>query len=356
MYCLVALAAKVYRLFNPDLWIIGSRPDEADGNALAFYYWVKDKKKCVFILNKDAPQYQNGMIPWNGIRHFFYSAVASVHIFDGAGSCSRFSNRLRDLFGLNTKQVFLSHGVTRCNIPWYNYSNTKFDLFAVVSQREFEYVNNILGYPEDHIALTGFARHDDLIKNCSDKRYVLIMPTWRLELKKITDEGFVNSLFYKKYQSLLNNNQFIEFLKDNNLRLRFYLHYMIRDKLKLFNIPSDVEVYFETDSVHELVRDCSLLITDYSSVSFDAALIGKPVIYYQFQEDHYSQEDSYFKYAIDGFGPVVTKETELIQEIQGFWNGREFKQKQLYTDKRNSFFEFDDTNNCQRIYDSILKI
>lgn len=354
--CLVTIPAKLYRHYNPDFLLIGSRSDEADGNALDFYNWVKDKNKCVFVLNKAASQYQKDMIPWNSFRHVFYSAAASVHVFDGSESCGCYSDRLRNAIGLNTKHVFLSHGVTRCNIPKYNYTNSKFDLITVVSQQEFEYVNKVWGYPEKNIALTGFARYDDLFEKCTDKRFVLIMPTWRHEFKKITDEEFVKSRFFIEYQSLLNNKGFIEFLKANNIGLRFYLHYMIKDRMHLFNIPSDIEIYDESDSVHELLRDCSMLITDYSSVSFDAAFAGKPIIYYQFQDDHYDQEDSYFKYDRDGFGPVVKSEGDLVQEIFKFWNGDCFEQKQLYTDRRNSFFEYNDANNCQRIYDCIVNM
>lgn len=355
-YVVAMSAALVYRMAFPDIWLFFSRPDEKDGNAYDLYRWAKDKKKCYFVIRKDSPQFEKGMVGWGSLKHYFLSAAAKVHVFDILQNGNLINRRRREIFHLKTKNVFLQHGVTRVDIPLYHYDRQRFDLCLACAHTEYSYLCHTFGYPKENVALTGFARFDDLLKNVSDKRYILIMPTWRWDLKQMNSDDFLKSEFHVRFQSLLRNRNLIEFMKRNNIGLRFYLHYMIHNRLDLFDIPSDIEIYNATDSVHDLLRDCSLLITDYSSVFFDAAYAGKPLIYYQFQDDYYNSKESYFKYEEDGFGPVVKTEEDLINTIGSLWSESVFVQLPLYSDRCNSFFAYHDTDNCQRIYDSIVEL
>ena len=63
-------------------------------------------------------------------------------------------------------------------------------------------------------------------------------------------------------------------------------------------------------------------------------------------------EEGYFDYEKDGFGPVccdyessVEKLVELIEN--------DCKISEKYLNRINDFYEFDDKNNCQRIFDAI---
>ena len=89
--------------------------------------------------------------------------------------------------------------------------------------------------------------------------------------------------------------------------------------------------YFKSDSrrvviidknskknINDLIRECSYLITDTSSVAFDFAYQNKRVLYYHFDYDeilksHWSK--GYFDYSNDGFGKVVKTECACINEI-----------------------------------------
>ena len=37
----------------------------------------------------------------------------------------------------------------------------------------------------------------------------------------------------------------------------------------------------------ELFNECSIFITDYSSIHFDVAFLKKPIIYYQFDKEYF---------------------------------------------------------------------
>ena len=53
------------------------------------------------------------------------------------------------------------------------------------------------------------------------------------------------------------------------------------------------------------------MVTDYSSMAFNAAYLGRPVVYFQFDAESFfsganASRPGYFDYARDGFGPVAT--------------------------------------------------
>jgi len=353
LYCIMFPGVLIFRAINPGALLFYSRIDEFDGNAYALYNWAKDKRKCYFLLDKNAPKFEKGMIPYRGLRHIFLSLAVDTFVFDVLRDDMIYAENVRNFLGYKTKTVFLQHGVIMGEIPLYYYEKTRYNLVITSAQREYQFLKERFHYPESNLALTGLARYDDLLANKSDKRFVLIMPTWNTELRFDSDEDFMKTEFYKTFQSLLQNSEFSDFFKKNNLKLRLYLHYKLQDKQKLFLLPEDVSVYDSTDSVHELLRDCSLLITDYSSVAFDVALADKALIYYQFEKYRYESKDQYFDFEDDGFGPVVTQEKELVNTLINLWNGDSFTQTAEYARRRDSFFAFQDTNNCQRIYERI---
>ena len=100
-----------------------------------------------------------------------------------------------------------------------------------------------------------------------------------------------------------------------------------------------------------------LLITDFSSVFFDFAYMQKPVLYYQFDEEeyrasHYAQ--GYFDYRRDGFGEVVTEETELLELLEQYLEN-DCSLKPEYRQRTEGFFTLHDMHNCERIYNEIIE-
>ena len=97
-----------------------------------------------------------------------------------------------------------------------------------------------------------------------------------------------------------------------------------------------------------------MLITDYSSVSFDFAYNKKPVIYYQYADDYHFQE-TFFDYETMGFGEVISEEDKLIDVINEYLiNNCEMSDE--YKKRVDNFFKFKDKNNCKRIYNAIKEL
>ena len=80
--------------------------------------------------------------------------------------------------------------------------------------------------------------------------------------------------------------------------------------------PGVVDVSFYRD-VRELYLAADVLVTDYSSVMFDFALTGKPIVYYAYDLDRFRDEirGFYFDLVPQAPGPVVQTEDELVDAL-----------------------------------------
>ena len=94
------------------------------------------------------------------------------------------------------------------------------------------------------------------------------------------------------------------------------------------------------------------MITDYSSVAFDFSYLKKPMIYYQYGKD-YHFEEGYFKYKTMGFGEVIDNEEDLIKTIEDYFKNN-CQMKKKYAERVDTFFKYNDENNCMRVYEWIL--
>ena len=98
-----------------------------------------------------------------------------------------------------------------------------------------------------------------------------------------------------------------------------------------------------------------MLISDYSSISSDYLLFDRPIIHFMYDRDTF--EDEFFKLnALDKFvaGPIVYNLHDLKDKIHESFIMDSYKDV-----RRNAIknaYKFIDTNNCERIYQSIIEI
>jgi len=352
-------------------WLISERGDEARDNGYAFYKYLKKEHpevKVKYVITKDSPDIskidKEDIVYLNSIKHhklyISSSYLISTHLYGYSPEFRVFSrlSRKTSFFNGRGKKIFLQHGITIANIPELYYKNTNLDLFIAGAYPEYLYINNTFGYPEGIVKYTGFARYDSLIKE--ESNYILYMPTWRKELfHTSSNEEFIQTDYYKNIINILNNEYLNKTLKDNNLKLLFYPHYEIQKFIDSFSSNENVIIASKDKyDISELLRNCKMLITDYSSVLFDVAYLKKPMAFYQydyesFKSNHYNQ--GYFDYKRDGFGPVIDNSNDLIDYVDKVIKSN-FKMDDEYLKKVNNTFTLNDNNNCKRIYEEIIKL
>ena len=66
---------------------------------------------------------------------------------------------------------------------------------------------------------------------------------------------------------------------------------------------------------------------------------------------HY--ENGCFFYDTMGFGPICTESEELVDTLCEYMKNN-CKMLPEYVDRVNDFYNFDDHNNCKRIYDEVI--
>lgn len=109
------------------------------------------------------------------------------------------------------------------------------------------------------------------------------------------------------------------------------------------------------ENADTLLASADILITDYSSCSFDFMLKNKPIIYYVYDYDYYKGKDRglYFDIQEIAAGSIVHDEKQLLNAIQ-----INIKNPDLYKEKRinviNEFLTFEGKNSSAKIVDRVL--
>ena len=260
---------------------------------------------------------------------------------------------------INKKFVFLQHGVIMNDVRQYlNREFTTADLFVTSTNDEYNYIKQKdFLYEPNMVVCTGLPRFDKLENNIKEK-IILISPTWRV---LNTDVEFKNMPYFKMFKSLLSNSKLNKMIKENNYIIKFLLHPMFAKYKKLFEELENENIkILETSKIKyfELFNECSIFITDYSSIHFDVAFLKKPIIYYQFDKEYFFKKHyqlGYFDYEKQGFGKVVEKEEEIIEEIK-YYIENNCNIRDEYKNRIEKTFRYLDHENSKRVFEKIQKI
>lgn len=343
-----------------NVWLVGERYDTAQDNGYAFYKYLRENTdvNAYYTIESGAPDYDkiksdSHVLRFGSAEHFEIAFKAGVLL-----GTHDLENLLpykpsRGFFNYDdTIRVFLQHGVLgRKRVEYHKkYYDLPFDLFIVSSEPEkYDVVMKKLGYDEADVAITGLARFDSLPRENKTKD-ILLMPTWRDWIN--TDEAFLTSKYFHKYNGLIHNERLIRILEDNDVQLNFYPHYRAQMYFndEILNPSSNINfIQLGKRTVQELLIDHSLLITDYSSVSFDFTLMNKPVIYYHFDVRKFFRQGKLRPLFQTFIGDIARTEDDLIDLIETQIK-LNFKSDQPDI---SGIFKYQDHANSERIYNSV---
>lgn len=183
----------------------------------------------------------------------------------------------------------------------------------------------------DNVKATGMARTDmffdaEYIKTKKEELYqefpylrgkkiILFAPTYR---------GVSLKQSYYDYEKLDVEKIYQEFAdKDYVFLFKWHpgLYYQMK---KQEIVPYELEKYqdfffdfSELRDINELLLITDILITDYSSVIFDYALLNKPVIYFAYDYEEYQQNRGlYFDFDDYIYGSIAKTSNELVEAIK----------------------------------------
>ncbi len=343
------------------------------------YFWryansVDDDIETYYVIDKASLDYKRlkeydkkHTVVHNSLRCRLLAlnmeAIAATHtlVMQYCGFPKYTHHHFLDLW--NAKVICIQHGLTVQQLAQYQrrtYDNTT--LYCLASKYEKRnLMHPVYGYEESMLKLNGLARYDGLKNN--DKKVILITPTWRRNVvsqgiaykKKPYNELFKHTEYFRLYDELIHDEKLIETAKKNGYAITYLLHPAMSPQLEDFDQNGYVKVIAASGDMNyeEVLTQSSLMVTDYSGVQFDFAYMRKPIVYYHPDTLPPHYEAGGIDYPTQGFGPICTNHKTLVDTVCRFIENS-CKAEQEYKDRADDFFEFDDYNNCKRIYEEIL--
>lgn len=377
-----AKRGKWYDLFH-DAWVFMDRDTQAQDNAEHLYRWVRAHRPDVnawFVLRQDTADWDR--LKSEGFRLIAFGSHQHTLLLKNAEHLISSHVDQYVVHPLNRKRygkdnwtyTFLQHGVTKDDISrWLN--GKPIELLVTTSRAErASFIDNGTPYvfTGKQVKLTGFPRHDALLEKARaipHKDLVLIMPTWREYLMgpatgagndRTVIDGFEMSIFARTWAGFLADERLHEQARERGLRLAFVPHPNLEPHIEKLRLPDDVDVltYGSMDVQMALAR-AAVLVTDYSSLAFDAAYTLTPVVYFQFDRDEFFQRHphrrGYYDYESDGFGPVTTSTSDAVGAVASVLDPLS-EATATYRTRADAFFLARDGRNCERTAKAIAAL
>lgn len=187
----------------------------------------------------------------------------------------------------------------------------------------------IMGLPRIDYILNNQSRREDLISNTQldkNKKTILYMPTFRKKIPAKIDD-LIKNVNLEKY----------------NLIIRLH-------PLDLAQIPDEfaIDARFNT---FDLLTISDYIITDYSALSIEAALLDKPVFFYLYDYDNYIYSRGL---NIELFSEMKNSTEIDIKNIINKIENNDFNYEELNNFK-NKYVENISNNNTKQLVDFILQ-
>ena len=167
--------------------------------------------------------------------------------------------------------------------------------------------------------------------------------------------NFKDTTYYKIYNRLINDEKLLNCAKENGYRLIYLIHPILSPQIGDFEANDVVEIIPGSEVNYEkILTESALMVTDHSGIMYDFAYQRKPLVYYHPDELPPQYGEGGLKYDTMGFGPVCKDNDSVVDAICDIMiRGCTIEQK--YIDRINDFFEFDDFNNCERVYKAAVE-
>lgn len=358
-----------------DIWLIGERADTAQDNGYHFFRYLRrahPEREAYYVIDKSSPHYRRvrglgHVVTHSSLRHQFLMVHANVlanaysikHMIPRQWNPVGYTRHLA--WRVGAVRLYLKHGVN-VSANSVKRGTGGYDLYLSVNPMETAALRESSGYGRQ-IAETGMPRYDALEPG-PRTRTVWFMPTWRRYLVPKLFSGmdaaqvpFEGSTYETFLRSFLASPRLHELLERYDYRLQFLPHYNLRDQLAAFPLTSPRTELADTDKTpfQDLIRGCDLFITDHSSVHFDVAYLGTPILYTHFDADEYSEGHasvSWFEHVRDGFGPVVYTLEETLDALEEAL-ARDCAPDPFYAARVDAAFTYRDHDNCQRVVEVV---
>lgn len=145
-----------------------------------------------------------------------------------------------------------------------------------------------------------------------------------------------------------------ELCKIDRVRVILRLHPEVKTRINIREYDSSVIDGNKYPDIVDLYHAADILVTDYSSVSIEFALLNKPILYYMYDlADYEIERGFYYDFLEHLAGPIIETEDKLIHAILNIEQVTKQYEKK-YMEYNQRYNQYNDGHVCERFY-SMLK-
>lgn len=353
-----------------EIWLIGERKDTAQDNGVHLFRHLREsdpRRRAYYVIDRSSPQYDRvapygHAVPHSSWRHQLLLLHATVlanaysigYLVPDGWDVKDYTRHI--VWRVGALRVYLKHGV-HLSPNAVKRGMTGYDVCLTVMPRETEALRAASGY-DRQLVEAGMPRYDALVPT-GPSRTILFMPTWRNYLATTVLKGaqdgevpYEGSTYQRFMSGLLESRRLHEMLERHDYRLTFVPHYNMASRFVGAPVAGERIEIADTDAVsfQELISGCDAFVTDYSSVHFDVAYLGTPIVYARFDEEEFEGKHSsptWFDYDRDGFGPVVRTLDDTLDAVESLLE-RDCRPDPVYSARIDAAFPRRDRQNCAR--------
>ena len=261
-------------------------------------YWIVNCKLPTYVLKKPGQIY---LQTWHGTP--LKRLAHDIQLEEGA---SFYRSRM------TADQMVHTYDV---DVAKYTYMISPNHFSTEVFQSAFRINRERLietGYPRNDI-LSNYTEKDkqDVLKKYglpADKKIILYAPTWRDNQFNTSGYLFELKVDFKMWKEILGQDYIILYKP----------HYLIINKMKKDKVLEGFVYEINADAeISELYIISDILITDYSSVFFDYAILKRPIYFYMQDIAEYQHElrGFYLDIYTDLPGSIYETEKPMLEDI-----------------------------------------
>lgn len=320
-----------------------------------------------FIIDENSEDYQKikdnpGVVKKYSFKYYWVIYNANNWIATEAPShlnIIRSNNGILRKAFTDKKFIFLQHGVTylKChgkNSTFGKGKEGQVNLIVAGSEKEKDAIVEMLGVKEEQVLKTGLPIFSKIeynhINNDSDDM-VTIMLTWKPYEEQLYN--FEESTYYQYTVAIYN----------------MLTKYIDKDKISIVPHPKVYDLLTSTDikdsvwegKISDILSKTKVLITDYSSVCYNAFYQGAGVVFFQPDLEKFEQENGKLVPNDDEYiGPRTFSMEELEDVMSNTIKNRKIDLENVrnkdYEEIYSTINEFSDGKNIDRIYQELLDL
>ena len=264
-------------------------------DSYTFYNFLrKNNIQAIYLINENHPFYrticnddsvftvkQSGLYGFDILdKCYDYFIHCKVFISEGTSINDQIKKWMNCEESMKT--VFMQHGIIN---NWITKSLANICL-------QFNYINVSSDYEREKIEtytrkffnktpkfiIAGLPRYDKLIQDNSNnnEKIIFIMFSCRPSLS-FNEKLFLSSKYFETLCRIISDKRII-MLRNNGYQIKVGLHHQITTRLPNIIKKLNFEV-IKQNEISEYIRKSNILITDFSSISFDFLYQDKPVIF-----------------------------------------------------------------------------